>query len=143
MDVRRSGCSTFNPPYANDSSVFQSWHRAAKHSDRGLWQCENGPGISSEHRAHRRMVRIGVAVGPIVDPHILLTTPGGESDRSDEKRILFSLRVIENHAHRVRLGFVPVDQHHRPRPIGTMNDIRRHQQISLCVLDVVDEGNIT
>src|ERR1700722_3137879 len=61
---------------ANSSSLFHPSHRSAKHSDRSLWQGENSPTISCKLSAHRRMVRIGVTIGPIVDPPIRLAAPG-------------------------------------------------------------------
>src|ERR1700690_4001507 len=69
-------------PFLGRGTDPDLWHLTAQYGDRSFGEYEGSLGIRGYGRSDRRMIRIGVTVGAVVDPHILLAPEGHDVDRA-------------------------------------------------------------
>src|SRR6185437_2815706 len=98
---RSAGQMRTSVPSQLVSLLSDSPYFSTQDSDRSFGQGEDRFGTGRHRGGNRRVVRISMAVQPVVDPDILLAPKGHERDRSRERRALSG--IVEHHAHAVRI----------------------------------------
>src|SRR5882724_6807468 len=103
---------------------------AAKDGDGGFGQSEDGLGVGVEGFGGGRKVGVGVAVGAVVDPDVLVGAERDLRDRAGERCGAFFGGVFERDADGVWVVFVVVDQHEGPVAVGAVDGVGGDEEIA-------------
>ena len=82
-DSRQDAGATIRRPAVNHAVtvlVLTTRQLAAQYRDGGFGESKRGSSVCRQRSGQRRIVRIGMAVGSIVDPNILFTAESHERD---------------------------------------------------------------
>ena len=84
-----------------------------------------------------------MTVGAIVDPNILLAPESDEGGGTVEECGSLLTGRLEQHAYRVRVGFVAIDEHDRPVSIGAVQRVGGHKSVAFGVFDETAASTIS